>query len=134
MRSINEIIIHCASTPEGKHYTVKDIDGWHRKRGFKCIGYHYVIYLDGSVHKGRGESEIGAHVTGHNSHSIGICYIGGVAKDGKTPKDTRTPAQKLALKNLVAELKKRYPKATVHGHNEYAAKACPSFKVGKESW
>lgn len=134
MRSINEIIIHCASTPEGKHYTVKDIDGWHRKRGFKCIGYHYVIYLDGSVHKGREDAEIGAHVTGHNAHSIGICYIGGVAKDGKTPKDTRTPAQKTALKNLVAELKRKYPNATVHGHNEYAAKACPSFKVRSESW
>ena len=61
MRVIDEIIVHCAATPEGMNFTVKDIDCWHRERGFKCIGYHYVIYLDGSIHTGRPESEIGAH-------------------------------------------------------------------------
>lgn len=129
MRSINEIIIHCAATPEGKHFTVADIDRWHKQRGFRCIGYHYVIYLDGSVHAGRPEAEIGAHCTNHNAHSIGVCYIGGVASDGKTPKDTRTPAQKESLRRIVADLLKRYPNATVHGHCEFAAKACPSFDV-----
>lgn len=129
MRSINEIIIHCAATPEGKHFTVADIDRWHKQRGFRCIGYHYVIYLDGSVHAGRPEAEIGAHCTNHNAHSIGVCYVGGVASDGKTPKDTRTPAQKESLRRVVADLLKRYPNATVHGHREFAAKSCPSFDV-----
>ncbi len=129
MRNINEIIIHCAATPEGKNFTVADIDRWHKKRGFRCIGYHYVIYLDGSVHVGRPEEEIGAHCTNHNAHSIGVCYIGGVAADGKTAKDTRTPAQKESLRRVVADLLKRYPNATVHGHREFAAKACPSFDV-----
>lgn len=129
MRKITEIIIHCAATPEGKDFTVQQIDAWHRQRGFKCIGYHFVIYRDGSIHNGRPLSQIGAHCSGHNANSIGICYIGGCAKDGKTPKDTRTEEQKAALKELVGKLRQQFPHATIHGHNEYAAKACPSFDV-----
>jgi len=132
MRRITEIIIHCSATPEGKDFTVNDIRRWHLARKFADIGYHYVIYRDGSVHKGRAENIAGAHCFGHNANSIGICYIGGVAKDGKTPKDTRTPQQKTALRQLVNQLKFYYPHATVHGHNEYSNKACPSFNVQKD--
>lgn len=132
MRKINEIIIHCSATPEGKDFTVSDIDRWHKQRGWKGIGYHYVIYRNGSVHPGRNETEIGAHCVGHNANSIGVCYIGGCAKDGKTPKDTRTPEQRSALRNLVNQLKSKYPNATVHGHREFAAKSCPSFDVKTE--
>jgi len=131
MRKIDKIIIHCSATKEGQHFTVEDIDQWHRARGFAKIGYHHVIYLDGSVHKGRDESLLGAHCLGHNATSIGICYIGGLDAEGK-PKDTRTEAQSQALKKLVGELRVRYPKATIHGHNEFAAKACPCFNVKKE--
>ena len=100
MRTINEIILHCSATPEGKNYTVEDIDRWHRQdRHWKNgCGYHYVIHLDGSIHQGRPVEMVGAHCVGHNRHSIGICYIGGYAKDGKTSKDTRTEQQKTALK------------------------------------
>ncbi len=129
MRKINRIIIHCSATPEGKDFTVQQIDQWHRQRGFRCIGYHFVIYRDGSVHEGRPIGEIGAHCKGYNANSTGICYIGGCAADGKTPKDTRTEAQRAALVALVRELKAKYPSATVHGHNEFANKACPSFIV-----
>ena len=111
---------------------MEDIRRWHLARKFADIGYHYVIYRDGSVHKGRAENIAGAHCLGHNANSIGICYIGGVAKDGKTPKDTRTPQQKTALRQLVNQLKFYYPHATVHGHNEYSSKACPSFNVQTE--
>ena len=131
MRTINEIIIHCADTPAGRDNTVADITAWHKDRGFRTIGYHYVIYRDGSIHTGRPVQEIGAHCKGHNAHSIGICYIGGLDCNGK-PKDTRTPQQKQSLKELVARLKAKYPKATVHGHNEYANKACPCFPVRME--
>jgi N-acetylmuramoyl-L-alanine amidase len=96
MRKINEIIVHCAATREGRAFTVEDITRWHKARGFATIGYHYVIYRDGSIHKGRPLEQIGAHCVGHNKHSIGICYIGGCASDGKTPKDTSTPEQKEA--------------------------------------
>ena len=132
MRKITEIIVHCSATPEGKDFTVDDIRRWHLARKFADIGYHYVIYRDGSVHKGRSEELTGAHCLGHNANSIGICYIGGVAKDGKTPKDTRTPQQKQALRQLVQKLLFVYPHATVHGHNEFSNKACPSFNVQKE--
>ena len=129
MRKITEIILHCAATPEGKDFTVADIDRWHRARKFNGIGYHYVIYRDGTVHAGRPVERSGAHCTGHNAQSVGVCYIGGCATDGKTPKDTRTPAQRAALTSLVKKLLKQYPGATVHGHNEFVAKACPSFNV-----
>lgn len=131
MRKITKIILHCAATPEGKDYTVAQIDQWHRARGFKGIGYHFVIYRDGSVHPGRAVERAGAHCTGQNANSIGVCYIGGVKADGKTPKDTRTAAQRAAMERLVRELLAQYPDATVHGHNEFAAKACPSFDVKK---
>lgn len=124
--------MHCSATPEGRDYTVADIDRWHKQRGWKGIGYHYVIYRDGSIHTGRKIEEIGAHCTGQNADSIGICYIGGVATDGKTPKDTRTPAQKAALRGLINELKAKFPGITVHGHREFANKACPCFDVKTE--
>ncbi|MBO4662602.1 MAG: N-acetylmuramoyl-L-alanine amidase [Bacteroidaceae bacterium] len=129
MRAINEIIVHCSATPEGKDFTVADITRWHKARKFRTIGYHYVIYRDGSIHAGRPLEETGAHCVGHNRHSIGICYIGGCATDGKTPKDTRTPEQREALAKLLAELHRRFPHASLHGHREFAAKACPSFNV-----
>lgn len=139
MRKIRKIIIHCSATPEGKDCTVEEIRRWHTMpvakggRGWRDIGYHYVIYRDGSIHKGRPVVQVGSHCKGHNNDSIGICYIGGLTSDGKTPKDTRTDAQKQSLKNLVATLRSLYPGITLHGHNEFnAAKACPSYSVEKE--
>lgn len=131
-RNIKEIIVHCSATPEGKDFTVADIKRWHLQRGFSDIGYHYVIYRDGSIHTGRDESIIGAHCTGHNTNSIGVCYIGGCVSNGKTPKDTRTEAQKVSLLKLLSELKKKYPKAKVYPHYKFAAKACPSFNAEEE--
>lgn len=131
-RNIKEIIVHCSATAEGKDFTTADIKRWHLAEGFSDIGYHWVIYRDGSVHKGRDESISGAHCTGHNTISIGVCYIGGCTTDGKTPKDTRTEAQKAALLKLLKELKTKYSKATIHGHREFANKACPSFDAKKE--
>lgn len=132
MRKINEIIVHCAATPEDKNFKAADIDRWHRERKMKCIGYHYVVDLDGTVEPGRPESEIGAHCLGHNQYSIGVCYVGGLAADGKTPKDTRTVAQKEALLALLKKLRAKYPKASIHGHRDFAAKACPSFDATTE--
>lgn len=138
-RVINEIIVHCSATREGQNYTVADVKRWHTTpvskggRGWSDIGYHYVIHRDGTVHKGRDVNVSGAHCTGHNSHSIGVCYIGGCdASDGRTPKDTRTQAQKKSLLELLQELKKLYPKARIRGHRDFANKACPSFDATKE--
>lgn len=132
MRKINEIIVHCTATAEGKNFKAADIDRWHKAKGWNRIGYHHVVDLDGTVEPGRPESEVGAHCLKHNANSIGVVYVGGLASDGKTPKDTRTPEQKAALVKLLTELKQLYPNATIHGHRDFAAKACPSFDATKE--
>ena len=131
-RNIKELIVHCSATPEGKDYSVDTIRQWHLQRGFSDIGYHYVIYRDGSIHIGRDESIIGAHCTGHNTNSIGVCYIGGCASDCKMPKDTRTLQQKESLLSLLKTLKVKYPNAKIYPHYKFAAKACPSFNAEEE--
>ena len=130
-RTINKIILHCSATPEGKDYDVNTIKKWHLQRGFSDIGYHYVIYRDGSIHIGRDVNISGAHCTNHNANSIGICYIGGLDSTGKNAKDTRTDAQKKSLVSLTKKLMSIYKLSVsnVHCHNEYANKACPSFKI-----
>ncbi len=138
-RIINEIIVHCSATREGFDYTVSDITKWHKQRGFSTIGYHYVVYRDGSIHTGRDINISGAHCDGHNSHSVGICYIGGLEnrlnpKTGKydIPKDTRTAEQKASLLKLLSQLRSLYPSAKIRGHRDFANKACPSFDATKE--
>jgi N-acetylmuramoyl-L-alanine amidase len=137
MRKINKIIIHCSATQEGRHLDAAEINRWHLKRGWKGIGYHYVVLLDGAIEYGRSVYEPGAHVKGMNKNSIGICYIGGVEEErgdnGKwIAKDTRTPEQKESLLLLLKTLKKMHVDATIHGHNEFAAKSCPCFDANKE--
>ncbi len=128
MRKIDKIIIHCSATPEGREVSVEDIRRWHRQQGYEDIGYHYVVMLDGSIARGRDESVAGAHCKGYNRNSIGVCYVGGCDVRMR-PKDTRTQRQRTALRSLIDELLGRYPAATVHGHCEFAAKACPCFDV-----
>ena len=129
MRTIRELIWHCSATPEGRHVTVDTIRKWHTDRGWSDIGYHKVVYLDGTVHDGRPAAKVGAHVKGHNTGTLGYCYIGGVAKNGKTAKDTRTLEQKLTMARLTREAIEDFGVKEVSGHNQYAAKACPSFDV-----
>ena len=137
MRTINKIIVHCSATQEGKDLDAAEINKWHLKRGWGGIGYHYVVLLDGVIEYGRSIYKQGAHVKGENEGSIGICYIGGVeskrGSNGKwIAKDTRTPEQKESLLLLLKTLKKMHPEATIHGHNEFAAKSCPCFDAKKE--
>ena len=132
MRKINEIIVHCTATAEGKNFKAADIDRWHKAKGWNGIGYHHVVDLDGTVEPGRPENEVGAHCLKHNANSIGVVYVGGLASDAKTPKDTRTQKQKAALVKLLTELKHPFPNAPLHGHRDFAAKACPSFDATKE--
>lgn len=134
MRAIDEIIIHCTATPNGRWNTVEDIDLWHRDRGFKrdaklignnspmltSIGYHYVIYTTGVVRTGRGEREMGAHCKGHNVNSLGVALVG---------TDQFSLSQWASLKANIESLLARYPNATVHGHREFAQKECPGFDV-----
>lgn len=133
MRPVDTIIIHCTATPPGRDVRAEDIRRWHRARGWKDIGYHWVVCLDGTVERGRDEADPGAHCRGHNARSIGVCYAGGVAADGRTPADTRTEAQKASLRALAGRLRSRYPAARVVGHRDLdPRKACPSFDVATE--
>lgn len=132
MRKITDIILHCSATPEGRDIHADTIRKWHKQQGWRDIGYHYVITLDGKIEDGRPIAQAGAHCQGHNANSIGICYIGGVDKNGK-PKDTRTPLQTAALHGLVSALMEKYDisEQHIHCHNEFAKKACPSFSIEK---
>lgn len=137
-RTITEIIVHCTATPEGKDYTVEEIRRWHttpppKGRGWSDIGYHYVIDRKGHILPGRDVDKIGAHCESHNSHSIGIVYIGGMTADNKKTKDTRTLSQKAALLKLILELRRLYPKAKIYGHHDLdKGKECPCFDAKEE--
>ena len=116
MRTITLIIVHCSANKAGSAFRLADIDRYHRSLGWKGCGYHYVIPADGTIEKGR-------------RHSIGICYIGGLSSDGK-PKDTRTDAQRIALRKLLKALHRKYPQALIVGHRDLnPQKACPCFDV-----
>lgn len=149
---IDAIVIHCSATREGQDVRAADIRKWHLERGFADIGYNYVIDLDGTVEVGRPLTRDGAHCNtaglsgkSYNKHSIGICYVGGLDAKGN-PKDTRTPAQKIAMSKLVHKLMWEYPIIEVIGHRDASPdkngdgkitsnewiKSCPCFEVKSE--
>ena len=125
-----KIILHCSATPECKDYKAADIDRWHKNNKWEMIGYHYVVDLDGTIEAGRPIDMIGAHCSGYNSESVGICYIGGCDKNMKA-KDTRTEAQKISLYKVVYEMMKKYnlPITCVYGHQDFSSKQCPCFST-----
>jgi hypothetical protein len=145
MRRIDLIVYHCSATEEGMDYTVEEITKWHKARGFRTIGYHFLIHLDGKIDGAkegcRPITQIGAHAKGKNLHSIGVCYIGGV-KDRK-PYDTRTAEQIDSIRAMDAVLKSMFSDAESVGHRDLSVdlngdgiiqpqewmKACPSFSV-----
>lgn len=134
MRKITMIVVHCSANREGCTLRMADIDRYHRSLGWKGCGYHYVIPTDGSIERGRCVDEVGAHCRCHNRHSIGVCYVGGLAADGVTPMDTRTREQKVALRLLLEDLMGRFPKALILGHCDLDPHkpCCPGFDVVKE--
>lgn len=134
---VTEIILHCADTrPEwmvGRPLAEKvaEIRRWHvQERGWRDIGYHWVIDRDGAIAPGRPETKIGAHVEGHNRGTIGICLLGGYGAKADDPFVRNfTAAQSAAVKRLIGETKGRTAISKVSGHNDYATKACPGFRV-----
>lgn len=145
-RHITDIVIHCTGSQEGVPMSVEQIRNEHKLKGWSDIGYHYVVCLDGSVHTGRDVDLIGAHVSGHNAHSIGVVYVGGLSSTFLKPKDTRTLTQKAALLSLLMDLRKLYPEARIRGHRDFSPdkngngvvepsewiKNCPCFDAATE--
>jgi N-acetylmuramoyl-L-alanine amidase len=130
MRRITEIILHCAASRPDQDIGAAEIDAWHRARGWSGIGYHWVIRRDGTIEAGRPEAQMGAHVRGHNQSTIGVCLVGGYAASADdAPEDHFTLEQLRALAGLLRDLRRRFPGASVTGHNAYAAKGCPGFRV-----
>lgn len=138
---IDAIMIHCSATKAGVDIKAADIDKMHRARGFKMIGYHFVIDLDGTVEVGRPLTMSGAHCEKpgfsgkpYNSHSIGICYVGGLDKDGK-PADTRTPEQKAALARVVWNLFDTYKGVKeILGHRDASQDLNGDGEISKYEW
>jgi N-acetylmuramoyl-L-alanine amidase len=124
------IAVHCAATPPSMDIGAKELDRMHRQRGFRSIGYHFVVRRDGTLEDGRPLTERGAHVEDWNHCSIGICLVGGVDSKMK-PEANFTEAQLNSLSNLLLDLSTRFPDAKVQGHRDFpnVAKACPSFNV-----
>lgn len=146
MRELEMIVIHCSATMKSTDYTVERLKRDHLARGFNDIGYHFYITKDGKVHECRPLEKIGAHAKGYNAKSIGICYEGGLDESGKAC-DTRTEAQKSAIKELVGELAGKYPSIfQICGHRDLSPdangngiiepfewiKSCPCYDVRKD--
>lgn len=127
------LTIHCAATPEGRDVKAATVSQWDIAK-FGQVSYHHVIELDGTTVRTLRDDQRGAHTGGANTGNIGVCYIGGVDRQNKHPKDTRTEAQKAALRVIVAEYKARFPNIVVRGHRDWpgVAKACPSFDVATQ--
>ncbi len=146
MARLARLVIHCTATPEGRAVSAEDIRHWHTApvgaggRGWKQVGYTDMIHQSGVVERLVGNNEdanvdtweITNGAKGHNSTSRHIVYVGGLAADGKTPEDTRTSEQSRALEAYVKDFHARFPGVKIVGHNELAAKACPSFDV--QAW
>ena len=113
-REVRLLVIHCSATRYDRDFPVEALRSAHKDRGFADIGYHYYITRDGELHRCRPENQIGAHASGWNDHSLGICYEGGLDERG-LPADTRS--------------------ARILGHYQLSTnirKACPCFDAEKE--
>lgn len=137
---IDAIVVHCSATRAGQDVRASDIDKWHKERGFKMIGYNYVIDLDGTVEIGRPLTMDGAHCNtagtsgkSYNKHSIGICIVGGLDENGN-PADTRTDAQKLSCANLIAQLEMEYNIVDVLGHRDASPDLNGDGKITQNEW
>jgi N-acetyl-anhydromuramyl-L-alanine amidase AmpD len=127
------LTIHCAATPEGRHVSHQQITEWDKAK-FGQTSYHWVVEIDGSMHRTLRDDQKGAHVGGANTGNIGICYVGGVEKNGKTPKDTRTDLQKKTLLTLVRTYKERYPGIIIRGHRDWSPDLDRDGKIEPHEW
>ena len=130
MRELQGIVVHASATPSTMDIGVAEIDRWHRRNGWRMIGYHFVVRRDGTVEDGRPVEQSGAHAKGFNRHTIGICVVGGTTKGGE-PEDNFTDKQYATLLQLLVTFKR--PHMWIKGHRDlpHVAKDCPCFDVAE---
>lgn len=131
MRRIEQVIVHCTATRASRLVHVSEVIEWHKARGWRTIGYHNLIHQDGRVSAGRPYAQAGAHAVGHNARSLGFCYVGGLDDDG-APEDTRTLAQRIALRAVILDACREYPIRSVIGHSCVGFTLCPGFDARLE--
>ncbi|OYY49054.1 MAG: lysozyme [Methylophilales bacterium 28-44-11] len=131
---INHLVVHCSASRPKSKTDISTITRDHKARGFSTIGYHYVIYRDGSVHKGRPDTEVGAHVTARNVGSLGICLVGGLNDDSGKPENNFTEAQFDSLRQLLFTLTKQHPQAKVLGHRDLSPDLNKNGKIERSEW
>lgn len=133
---IHDITIHCAATPKGRALTAEQISAMDVARADlgNQVAYHYVIELDGKTTQTLRHDQRGAHVAGKNTGNLGICYVGGLLEDGKTPADTRTPAQRAALYALLRQLRAAYPRVRIRGHRDWSPDRNGDGKITPNEW
>lgn len=143
MGQLKYLVLHCTATPEGRQVSSDDIRRWHTNpvskggRGWKQVGYTDMFHLDGRIERLVANNEdnnvdpweVTNGAAGHNSVSRHVVYVGGMTKDNKKSKDTRTPEQLCAMKKYVQDFHRRFPNVKIVGHRDLANKACPSFDV-----
>ena len=140
-KPLKYLVLHCTATPKGRDVTAEQIRHWHTDpvskggRGWQQVGYTDMIHLDGRVERLVDNNEdhnvdpweITNGAKGYNSVSRHVVYVGGgISLKGE---DTRTEAQRKALADYVLRFHRKHPSVRIVGHNELAAKACPSFDV-----
>ena len=113
----NVIVLHHAAAHT---CTAQQIDNWHKGNGWSGIGYHFFIRKDGSIYRGRPEWAVGAHASGRNSDTIGVCVEGNYEEEKTMPQ-----TQKNSVKEILRYLKDKYPTAGIKGHKEVGATGCP---------
>lgn len=130
MLPIKYLTVHCAATPEGRDVSPETIEQWDKAK-FGQASYHWIVTLDGAMHRRLPDETRGAHTGGHNTGNIGVCYVGGMDKAMRFARDTRTAAQKSALLTIIRMYRTRYPGIRVLGHRDWPGvkKDCPSFDV-----
>jgi N-acetylmuramoyl-L-alanine amidase len=132
-KPIKHLVVHCSATKPSQVVDITDIDRWHRQKGYLKVGYHYVILRDGEVQKGRPDTEVGAHVQGHNTGTLGICLVGGLNEKTGKSEANYTDEQYAALSGLLFKLQLEHPDADVKGHRDFPKvhKDCPCFNVSE---
>lgn len=131
--NIKYLVIHCSATRSNQDYTLEDLERDHHARGFRSIGYHFYIRRDGIIYALRRLNEVGAHTRGYNRRSIGICYEGGL-DENRQAADTRTEAQRAALKHLLYDLHKRFPWAEIVGHRDLSPDIDGNGRIDPREW